>query len=105
MKNYLSLFSIFAGILFLVNCSTGLINSMFYTINNDAPHVWQIGFQDSSSQGLTGIIDLHNNIFFFMTLILLAVIWVMSSIVYLFNSKNTKIIHKYWNHGTLIELI
>ena len=105
MKNYLSLFSIFAGILFLVNCSTGLINSMFYTINNDAPHVWQIGFQDSSSQGLTGIIDLHNEAFFYLIFILLSVFWIIGGILYLFNDKIPHFILKKWTHGTLIELI
>ena len=35
------------------------------TIYNDAPHAWQIGFQDSTATGFTGIVELHNTIFFF----------------------------------------
>ena len=28
------------------------------TIFNDAPHPWQIGFQDSAAPGFTGIVEL-----------------------------------------------
>ena len=35
-------------------------------IFNDAPHVWQIGFQDSASPGFTGIVELHNTILFYV---------------------------------------
>ena len=39
--------------------------SIFKTIFNDAPQPWQIGFQDSAAPGFTGIVELHNTIFFF----------------------------------------
>lgn len=78
-------------------------NTVFYFF--DSPEVWQIGFQDSASQGLTGISDLHNSIFFFLILILLGVFWVLGAIIYLFNSKGSNFVHRYWNHGTAIELI
>ena len=35
------------------------------TIYNDAPQPWQIGFQDSAAPEFTGIVELHNTIFFF----------------------------------------
>ena len=38
--------------------------SFLNTIFNDAPHAWQIGFQDSAAPGFTGIVELHNTIFF-----------------------------------------
>jgi len=38
--------------------------SIFNTIFNDAPQPWQLGFQDSAAPGLTGIVELHNTIFF-----------------------------------------
>ena len=35
-------------------------------IFNDAPQPWQIGFQDSAAPGFTGIVELHNTIFFYL---------------------------------------
>ena len=45
----------------------------------------------------------HNNIMFYLAIILFAVSWMMTSIV--INFKNKKISNKYVNHGTLVELI
>ena len=78
---------------------------IFNTIFNDAPQPWQIGFQDSAAPGLTGIVELHNTIFFYLVVIFVGVFWVLSSIIYYYNSKKSPIVHKYLNHGTLIELI
>jgi cytochrome c oxidase subunit 2 len=75
------------------------------TIYNDAPQPWQIGFQDSAAPGFTGIVELHNTIFFYLVVICVGVFWVLGSIAYYFNTKNSPIVHKYLNHGTLIELI
>ena len=79
--------------------------SIFNTIYNDAPQPWQIGFQDSAAPGFTGIVELHNTIFFYLIVICIGVFWVLGSTIYYFNTKNSPIIHKYLNHGTLIELI
>ena len=79
--------------------------SIFNTIFNDAPQPWQIGFQDSAAPGFTGIVELHNTIFFYLVVISVGVFWVLGSIIYYFNSKKSPIVHKYLNHGTLIELI
>ena len=86
---------------FRVNCTS----LPFSTIFTDAPLPWQIGFQDTASPGFTGISLLHNGIFFYMILISLAVFWVLGAIVKLFNSQKTNIVHKYWTHGTVIELV
>ena len=75
------------------------------TIYNDAPQPWQIGFQDSAAPGFTGIVELHNTIFFYLIVICVGVFWVLFSIIYYFNTKNSPIVHKYLNHGTLLELI
>lgn len=82
-----------------------MLLSIFNTIFNDAPQPWQIGFQDSAAPGFTGIVELHNTIFFYLVLISVAVFWVLGSVMYYFNSTNSPIVHKYLNHGTLIELI
>jgi len=79
--------------------------SIFNTIFNDAPQPWQLGFQDSAAPGLTGIVELHNTIFFYLIVIVVGVFLVLGSIIYYYNSKKSQIVHKYLNHGTLIELI
>lgn len=79
--------------------------SIFNTIYNDAPQPWQLGFQDSAAPAFTGIVDLHNIIFFYLIVICVGVFWVLGSVIYYFNTKNSPIVHKYLNHGTLIELI
>ena len=75
------------------------------TIFNDAPQPWQIGFQDSAAPAFTGIVELHNTAFFYLVVISVAVFWVLGSIIYYFSSTTSPIVHKYLNHGTLIELI
>ena len=79
--------------------------SFFKTIFNDAPQPWQIGFQDSAAPGFTGIVELHNTIFFYLVVISVGVFWVLGSVIYYYNYKKSPIVHKYLNHGTLIELI
>jgi len=75
------------------------------TIFNDAPQPWDIGFQDSAAPGFTGIIELHNTLFFYLIIICVGVFWVLGSVIYYFNFNKSPIVHKYLNHGTLIELI
>jgi cytochrome c oxidase subunit 2 len=79
--------------------------SIFNTIFNDAPQPWQLGFQDSAAPSFTGLVTLHNTIGFYLIIICFGVFWVLASTVYYFNNKNSQIVYKYLNHGTLIELI
>jgi cytochrome c oxidase subunit 2 len=79
--------------------------AIFNTIFNDAPQPFQIGFQDSAAPGFTGIVELHNTIFFYLIVISVAVFWVLGSLMFYFNSTKSGIVHKYLNHGTLLELI
>ena len=74
--------------------------SIFNTIFNDAPQPWQLGFQDSAAPGFTGIVELHNTIFFFLVVICVGVLWALGSIIYYYNSRKSPIVHKYLNHGT-----
>ena len=78
--------------------------SIFKTIFNDAPQPWQIGFQDSAAPGFTGIVELHNTIFFYLVVISVGVFWVLGSIIYYYNSEKSPIVHKYLNHGILMCL-
>jgi heme/copper-type cytochrome/quinol oxidase subunit 2 len=79
--------------------------SLFNPVLYDAPEPWQIGFQDGASPTFEGIIELHNSIFFYLVVISVGVSWVMGSVLVNFNNNTSPIIHKYTNHGTLIELV
>ena len=79
--------------------------SILNTIYNDAAQPWQLGFQDSAAPAFTGIVELHNTIFFYLVVIAVGVFWALGSIIFYYNIKKSPIVHKYLNHGTLIELI
>lgn len=79
------------------------IFSIFNTIFNDAPENWQLGFQDPATPGFTGIIELHNTLAFYLIIVCISVFIVLLSCIY--NFKKSSLIHKYLNHGTLIETI
>ena len=42
---------------------------------------------------------------FYLVVILFGVTWVMISIMWNFNNSRNKLVYRYLNHGTLIELI
>jgi len=71
----------------------------------DAPSSWGIYFQDSATPQMEALVELHDNIMFYLVLILFAVGWILFSIMYNFVEKKSPISHKYLNHGTLIEII
>lgn len=75
---------------------TNILNSI---ISFDAPEAWGIYFQDSATPQMEGLIELHDNIMYYLVLILFAVGWVLFSIVKNFAIKNSPISHKYLNHG------
>ena len=77
------------------------LHSFFNIIYNDMAEPWQLGFQDSASPGFSGIVDLHNAIFFYLVIISISVFWLLGSIIYFYNGRVTHIVHKYLNHGTL----
>jgi cytochrome c oxidase subunit 2 len=74
-------------------------------IKLDAPTPWGLFFQDSATPQMEGLEELHNNIMFYLAIILFTVTWIMFIIVRNFAYYNSPISHKYMNHGTLIELI
>lgn len=84
---------------------------MFLLINNlvllnlDAPSPWGIYFQDSATPQMEGLVELHDNIMYYLVIILFAVGWILFSIVWNYISTKSPMSHKYLNHGTLIELI
>nr|YP_010194598.1 cytochrome c oxidase subunit 2 [Conidiobolus mycophagus]QZZ81337.1 cytochrome c oxidase subunit 2 [Conidiobolus mycophagus] len=82
-----------------------MIRTIITTITNDAAEAWQLGFQDSASPIAEGILNLHNEILYYLLIILVLICWVMTSIIIKFNENTNKFTYKYLNHGTLIELI
>lgn len=77
----------------------------FNRIYCDAPEPWLIGFQDGASPAFEGITELHDAIFFYLIIIGLGVGWFIGSVVVNYNITRAPITHKYYNHGTLVELI
>lgn len=77
-----------------------LINNL---ILNDVPTPWGLYFQDSATPNHEGIIELHDNIMFYLVLILCVVSWALFSIVKDY-TKNP-LPHKYLVHGQTIEII
>jgi ubiquinol-cytochrome c reductase cytochrome b subunit len=72
---------------------------------NDTPRPWGLYFQDSATPQMEGLVELHDNIMFYLVIILFAVGWILISVIKTFNNKTSPISYKYTNHGTLIELI
>ena len=77
----------------------------YLTLNLDAPTPWGIYFQDSATPQMEGLIELHDNIMYYLVIILFSVGWILLSIVRNYIESKSPISHKYLNHGTLIELI
>jgi len=76
-----------------------------FIINLDAPHAWGIYFQDSATPQMEGLVELHDNIMYYLVIILFSVGWILVSIIRNYINTKALISHKYLNHGTLIELI
>lgn len=65
----------------------------------DAPRPWGMYFQDSASPQMEALTELHDNIMFYLFIILFGVGWIMISIIR--NYVNNKISNKYTNHGKM----
>jgi len=71
----------------------------------DAPRPWGLYFQDSAAPQMEALVELHDNIMYYLITILFGVGWILMSIITNYNSTKSPISHKYLNHGTLIELV
>lgn len=77
----------------------------YFTVSCDAPQPWGVSFQDSASPQMEALVELHDNIMFYLVIILLGVAWIMVSVIRNYVYAKSPISNKYLNHGTLIELI
>lgn len=65
----------------------------------DAPRPWGLYFQDSAAPQMEGLVELHDNIMFYLIVILFGVGWILTSVVVNYASDKSPISHKYLNHG------
>jgi heme/copper-type cytochrome/quinol oxidase subunit 2 len=77
----------------------------FFIFNLDAPISWGIYFQDSATPQMEGLVELHDNIMYYLIIILFSVGWILISVARNYSHAKSPISHKYLDHGTLIELI
>ena len=67
----------------------------------DASRPWQMTLQDPATPIMEGIVNFHNHIMFFITVIVVFVSWLMARCVYLFEeTQNTKA--EKWTHSTVL---
>ena len=95
--------------------SSTILSSIFAAISTlfavssefvcDAPRAWGLYFQDSASPQMEALIELHDNIMYYLVAILFSVGWIQGAIIKNFDSAKSPISNKYLNHGTLIELV
>lgn len=75
-----------------------------FSIKLDAPTPWGLFFQDSATPQMEGLEELHNNIMFYLAIILFAVTWIMLTIIRNFVYYKSPISHKYMNHGKYVPV-
>ena len=71
-------------------------------ISCDAPRSWGYYFQDSATPQMEALIELHDNIMFYLTIILFGVAWIMVSIIRNYINTKSPISNKYLNHGIFV---
>ena len=71
----------------------------------DVPVNYQLGFQDSASPVMEGIINFHNYVMVFISFIVTGVVYILFFTCVEFAKSKSFISHKYLTHGTLIEII
>jgi heme/copper-type cytochrome/quinol oxidase subunit 2 len=95
---FISLFTVVLVLFFFVYYSGS-------NVSCDAPRAWGLYFQDSASPQMEALVELHDDIMYYLVAILFAVGWIQGAIIRNFDSSKSPISNKYLNHGTLIELI
>jgi cytochrome c oxidase subunit 2 len=70
----------------------------------DYAHPWQISFQDPATPVMEGIITLHHDLMFALSIIGVLVTWLLLRTTYLFYHKNNHVPSTI-THGTTIEII
>jgi cytochrome c oxidase subunit 2 len=92
----------------LLNFFYCLLGYVFYVVQNpsfcDYAYPWQISFQDPATPVAEGIIVLHHDLFFILTIIGFAVGWLLARSTFLFYHTRNPIASQI-THGTTIEIV
>ncbi|GKV52209.1 hypothetical protein SLE2022_349550 [Rubroshorea leprosula] len=100
----------FTSVLYLIRTmiffdNLNFLEGLLLTIAHcDAAEPWQLGFQDAATPMMQGIIDLHHDIFFFLILILVFVLWILVRALWHFHFQKNPIPQRIV-HGTTIEIL
>jgi len=70
----------------------------------DAPESWQIGFQDPATPIMEGVLNFHNHLMFFLVLIVVFVIWLLSRVLTTYSADIHPVPEKF-THSTLLEVV
>ena len=71
----------------------------------DAPRPWGVYFQDSGTPQMEALVELHDNIAFYLVIILFGVGWLLLTIVNKFGNMASPLPQKFASHGTSVEII
>ena len=71
----------------------------------DAPRPWGMYFQDSGTPQMEALVELHDNIMFYLVIILFGVGWLLITIINKFGGMASPISQKFASHGTTVEII
>ena len=86
------------------------LNSIFSHLTHsfftscDAPEPWQFGFQDPATPAMEGMIDFHDYIMVFLTVIAVFVLWMLIQVLVKFNENATPVSVKF-THSSLLEIV
>lgn len=70
----------------------------------DNAEAWQLDFQDPATPVMEGIINLHHDLWFFLILIAVFVLWILLRTLYFFDRSKVTVPSKVV-HGTVLEII
>ena len=73
-------------------------------ISCDAPRAWGLYFQDSASPQMEALVELHDNIMYYLVAVLLSVAWIQGAIIKNFENSKSPISSKYLNHGICVPI-
>lgn len=75
------------------------------TSDCDAPRPWGVYFQDTGTPQMEALVELHDNIIFYLIIILFGVGWLLVTIINKFGNMGSPLSQRYTSHGTTIEII
>ena len=83
LLNFITIFVLLFALDILSNYFTidMFTSGVFKGLCLDAPRPWGIYFQDSATPQMEGLVELHDNIMFYLVIILFAVGWILLSII------------------------